>query len=97
MNWLARNAGALSAVQAAKVRRAVAPPRRERNLQRELAVVPRSADAVLRIEYEAVADGLKQGARHGAGGLPGQALVDVPLSEVKTQGAPVARALTVTR
>jgi pimeloyl-ACP methyl ester carboxylesterase len=85
MYWLARNAPALNTVRVAAIRRTVAPARRERNLQRELAATPRAAHAALRIEYEAAADAVRQGTRATVQEL---ALIKrpwpFPLSEVKT-------------
>jgi len=86
MGWLARNARALNAVPIAAMGRALASPaRRERDLQRELATMPDAAHAGLRIEYEAVADALRQGPRATVQEL---ALIGrpwtFPLSEVST-------------
>jgi pimeloyl-ACP methyl ester carboxylesterase len=64
MYWLARNAPALNAVPVAAMRRTLASPaRRERSLHRDMAGTPEAAHAALRIEYEAVADALRQGTR----------------------------------
>ena len=86
MGWIARNAPALNTVQIAAMRRELASPaRRERSLQRELAAAPEAAHVGLRIEYEAVADALRQGTRATVQEL---ALIErpwgFPLSEVKT-------------
>jgi pimeloyl-ACP methyl ester carboxylesterase len=86
MGWLARNAPALSTVQVAAMRRQLASPaRRERSLRRDMAAAPQAAHAALRIEYEAVADALRQGTRATVQEL---ALIKRPwafsLSEVKT-------------
>jgi pimeloyl-ACP methyl ester carboxylesterase len=86
MGWLARYAPALNMVPVAAMRRELASPaRRERSLQRELAATPQAAHAGLRIEYEAVADALRQGTRATVQEL---ALINrpwpFPLSEVKT-------------
>jgi pimeloyl-ACP methyl ester carboxylesterase len=85
MGWLAGNAPALNKVPIAAMRRELASPaRRERSLQRELAATPEAAHAGLRIEYEAVADALRQGTRATVQEL---ALINrpwpFPLSEVK--------------
>jgi pimeloyl-ACP methyl ester carboxylesterase len=87
MGWLARNAPALNTAPVAAMRRELASPaRRERSLQREMAATPQAAHAGLRIEYEAVADALRQGTRATVQEL---ALINRPwpfsLSEVKTQ------------
>lgn len=87
MNWLARNAPALNAVRVAAMRRTLASPhRRERALRRAMAAVPDAAHApALRVEFEAVADALRQGSRATAQEL---ALIKrpwtFPLSEVST-------------
>lgn len=61
------------------------PARRERNLRRDMAATPEAAHVALRIEYEAVADALRQGTRATVQEL---ALIQrpwaFPLSEVKT-------------
>ncbi len=84
--WLARNAPALNAVPLTVMRWSLASPaRRERSLRREMAAAPEAKHAGLRIEFEAVADALRQGTR-GAG----QELAltkrpwPFPLSEIKT-------------
>ena len=86
MYWLARNTPAVNAVPVAAMRRTlVSPARRERALRRDLAATPEAARAALRIEYEAVADALRQGTR---GTVQELALTKrpwpFPLSEVKT-------------
>jgi pimeloyl-ACP methyl ester carboxylesterase len=85
MSWLARNAPALNAVPVAAMRRALAPARLERNLRRDMAATPDAAHAGLRIEYEAVADALRQGTRAAVQEL---AIIKrpwpFPLTEVKT-------------
>ena len=86
MNWLAGNAPALNAVPVAAMRRELArPKRRERSLHREMAATPAAAHAGLRIEFEAVADALRQGTRATVQEL---ALIKgpwtFPLSEVST-------------
>jgi pimeloyl-ACP methyl ester carboxylesterase len=86
MGWLARNAPALNAVPVAAIRRKLASPaRRERALRRDMAATPEAAHAALRIEYEAVADALRQGPRATVQEL---ALIGrpwtFPLSEVST-------------
>lgn len=86
MDWLARNTPALNTVQVAAMRRELATPaRRERNLRRDMAATPEAAHVALRIEYEAVADALRQGTRATVQEL---ALIQrpwaFPLSEVKT-------------
>lgn len=64
MSWLARNAPVLNTFQIASMRRELAnPARRERSLRREMAATPEAAHAALRIEFEAVADALRQGTR----------------------------------
>jgi pimeloyl-ACP methyl ester carboxylesterase len=86
MGWLARNAPALNTVHVAAMRRQLATPARwERDLHRDMAAKPDAAPAALRIEYEAVADALRQGTRATVQEL---ALIKrpwaFPLSEVKT-------------
>jgi pimeloyl-ACP methyl ester carboxylesterase len=86
MGWIARNAPTLNTVPVAAMRRELASPaRREHSLQSELAATPQAAHAGLRIEYEAVADALRQGTRATVQEL---ALIKrpwpFPLSEVKT-------------
>ncbi len=62
--WLARNAPALNAVPFTVMRWSLASPaRRERSLRRAMAAAPETAPAGLRIEFEAVADALRQGPR----------------------------------
>jgi pimeloyl-ACP methyl ester carboxylesterase len=85
-SWLARNAPALNAVPLAVMRWSVASPaRRERSLRREMATTPEAKHANLRIEFEAVADALRQGTR---GAVQELALIrppwPFPLSEIKT-------------
>lgn len=65
MNWLARNAPALNTVRVAAMRRAlVSPQRRERLLHRAMAASPDAAHTdALRIEFDAVADALRQDTR----------------------------------
>jgi pimeloyl-ACP methyl ester carboxylesterase len=63
MGWLARNVPAVNAIPVATMRWQLAPARRERFLQRDLAATPPAAHAGLRIEYEAVADALRPGSR----------------------------------
>lgn len=109
MNWLARNAPGLNTIPVAAMRRSLATPaKRERCLQREMATTPETAHAALRIEYEAVADALRQGPRATAQEL---ALIKrpwpFPLSEVKTpvhlwhgagdRNAPIASARRLAR
>jgi pimeloyl-ACP methyl ester carboxylesterase len=87
MNWLARNAPALNTVRVAAMRRSLASPQRhERVLNRAMAATPDAAHAAaLRIEFEAVADALRQGSRATVQEL---ALIKrrwtFPLSEVST-------------
>jgi pimeloyl-ACP methyl ester carboxylesterase len=86
MGWLARNAPALNTVQVAAMRRELASPaRRDRALHRDMAATPEARHAALRIEYEAVADALRQGTRATVQEL---ALTKrpwpFPLSQVKT-------------
>jgi pimeloyl-ACP methyl ester carboxylesterase len=109
MSWLARNAPALNTIQVAAMRRELAnPARRERSLRRDMATAPEAAHAALRIEYEAVADALRQGTRATVQEL---ALLRRPwafaLSEVKTpvhlwhgmldRNAPIAHARRLAR
>jgi pimeloyl-ACP methyl ester carboxylesterase len=64
MNWLARNAPALNTFRVAAMRRElVSPKNRQRALHRAMAATPDAAHAALRIEFEAVADALRQGTR----------------------------------
>jgi pimeloyl-ACP methyl ester carboxylesterase len=64
LNWFARNAPVLNTLRVAAMRRAVANPvRLERTLRRDLDSAPQAAHAALRVEYEAVADALRQGTR----------------------------------
>ena len=84
--WLARNAPALNAVPLTVMRWSLASPaRRERSLRRAMAKTPEAKHAGLRIEFEAVADALRQGTR---GTVQELALIrppwPFPLSEVKT-------------
>jgi pimeloyl-ACP methyl ester carboxylesterase len=85
-SWLARNAPALNAVPLTVMRWSLASPaRRERSLRRAMAAAPKAKHAALRIEYEAVAGGLRQGPRAAVQEL---ALIrppwPFPLSEVTT-------------
>jgi pimeloyl-ACP methyl ester carboxylesterase len=62
--WLARNVPALNAVPLTVMRWSLASPaRRERFLQREMTAAPEAKHADLRIEFDAVADALRQGTR----------------------------------
>jgi pimeloyl-ACP methyl ester carboxylesterase len=84
--WLARNAPALNAVPLTMMRWSLASPaRRERSLRREMAAAPQAKHAGLRIEFEAVADALRQGTR---GAVQELALSrppwPFPLGEIKT-------------
>lgn len=84
--WLARHAPALTAVPLMVMRWSLASPaRRERSLRREMAATPEAKHAGLRIEFEAVADALRQGTR---GAVQELALIrhpwPVPLRDVKT-------------
>jgi pimeloyl-ACP methyl ester carboxylesterase len=84
--WLARHAPALSAVPFAVMRWSLSSPaRRERSLRRAITATPAARHARLRIEFEAVADALRQGTR---GAVQELALIrhpwPFPLSEVKT-------------
>ena len=86
MGWFARNAPALNTVQVAAMRRTLTTPaKRERLLRRAMAAAPATAHAGLRIEFEAVADALRQGSRATVQEL---ALIKrpwpFPLSEVGT-------------
>jgi pimeloyl-ACP methyl ester carboxylesterase len=65
MNWLARNAPALNTVRVAAIRRSlINKQRRERDLDRAMAAAPDAAHAAgVRIEFDAVADALRQGSR----------------------------------
>jgi pimeloyl-ACP methyl ester carboxylesterase len=85
-DWLARNAPALGAVPLTVMRWSLTIPAwRERDLRREMAKTPESKHAGLRIEFEAVADALRQGTRAAVQEL---ALIrppwPFPLSDVKT-------------
>jgi pimeloyl-ACP methyl ester carboxylesterase len=85
-SWLGRNAPALNAVPLTVMRWSLASPaRRERSLRRELATAPQAKHAGLRIEFEAVADALRQGTR---GAVQEVALSrppwPFPLSEITT-------------
>ncbi|MEV4539870.1 alpha/beta hydrolase [Asanoa sp. NPDC049518] len=108
MNWLARNAPALNRVRVAAMRRElVSAERRERSLRHAMAEDPEHA-AALRVEFEAVADALRQGSRATAQEL---ALIKrpwtFPLGEVRTpvhlwhgaldRNAPVAFARSLAR
>jgi len=91
--WLARNAPALNAVPLTVMRWSLAgPARRERSFRREMAATPEAKHAGVRIEFEAVADALRQGTR---GAVQELALTwapwSFPLSEIKNASAPVAR------
>jgi len=84
--WLSRNAPALNAIPLTVMRRSLASPaRRERSLRRAMAAAPETKHAGLRIEFEAVAEALRQGTRGAAQEL---AVIrppwPFPLSEVKT-------------
>lgn len=84
--WLARNAPVLNAVPLTVMRWSLTIPAwRERALRREMAKTPEAKHAGLRIEFEAVADALRQGTRATVQEL---ALIrppwPFPLSEVKT-------------
>ena len=84
--WLARNAPALNVVPLTVMRWSLTIPAwRERSLRRELAAAPEAKHAGLRLEFEAVADALRQGTR---GAVQELALIrppwPFPLSEVKT-------------
>jgi pimeloyl-ACP methyl ester carboxylesterase len=109
MDWLARNAPVLNAVPVAAMRWELAIPAwRERSLRREMAATPEAKHAALRIEFDAVADALRQGPR---GTVQELALIQrpwpFPLSEVSTpvhlwhdaldRNAPIAFARRLTR
>jgi pimeloyl-ACP methyl ester carboxylesterase len=84
--WLARNAPVLTAVPFMVMKWSLASPaRRERSLRRELAATPNGRHDALRIEFEAVADALRQGTR---GAVQELALLRNPwpfsLAEVRT-------------
>jgi pimeloyl-ACP methyl ester carboxylesterase len=84
--WLGRNAPALNVVPFTVMRWSLASPaRRERSLHREMAAAPEAKHADLRIEFEAVADALRQGTR---GAVQEVALSrppwPFPLSEIRT-------------
>lgn len=87
MNWLARNAPALNTLRIAAMRWGlVTRNRRERSLHGAMAAAPDAVHAAaLRIEFEAVADALRQGTRATVQEL---ALIKrewpFPLSEVAT-------------
>jgi pimeloyl-ACP methyl ester carboxylesterase len=108
-SWLARNAPALNTVPLTVMRWSLAsPPRRERSLRREMAGTSEAKHAGLRIEFEAVADALRQGTR---GAVQEVALSrppwPFPLSEIKTPvhlwhgardtNAPIAMARSLAR
>jgi pimeloyl-ACP methyl ester carboxylesterase len=62
--WLARNVPGLNAVPLTVMRWSLASPAwRERSLRREMAAAPEAKHADLRIEFDAVADALRQGTR----------------------------------
>jgi pimeloyl-ACP methyl ester carboxylesterase len=62
--WLARNVPGLNAVPLTVMRWSLASPAwRERSLRREMATAPEAKHADLRIEFDAVADALRQGTR----------------------------------
>ncbi|SNT65409.1 Pimeloyl-ACP methyl ester carboxylesterase [Asanoa hainanensis] len=65
MNWFARNAPVLNTFRLAALRRELVNPRnRQRALDDAMAAAPDAGHAAaMRIEYEAVADALRQGAR----------------------------------
>jgi pimeloyl-ACP methyl ester carboxylesterase len=84
--WLGRNAPMLNVVPFTMMRWSLASPARlERSLSREMATTPEAKHAGLRIEFEAVADALRQGTRAVMQEL---ALIrppwPVPLAEIKT-------------
>lgn len=84
--WLARNAPPLNAVPLTVMRWSLAGPAKvERALRREMAGKPEAKHAGLRIEYEAVADALRQGTR---GAVQELALIRPPwpfaLANIKT-------------
>ncbi|MDG4820573.1 alpha/beta hydrolase [Asanoa sp. WMMD1127] len=87
MNWLARNVPALNTFRVAAMRRELlSPKRRQRALREAMAAAPDAAHAAAaRIEFEAVADALRQGTRATVQEL---ALIKrawtFPLSEVVT-------------
>jgi pimeloyl-ACP methyl ester carboxylesterase len=85
-DWLARNAPALNAVPLTVMRWSlIIPAWRERSLRREMAKTPEARQAGLQLEFEAVADALRQGTR---GAVQELALLrppwPFPLGEVKT-------------
>ena len=84
------------------------PARRERSLRREMAATPEAKHAGLRIEFDAVADALRQGTRGAVQELAlSKAPWSFPLSEVKTPvhlwhgardtNAPIAMARSLAR
>jgi pimeloyl-ACP methyl ester carboxylesterase len=84
--WLTRNAPPLNAVPLTVMRWSLASPARvEWALRREMAGKPEVKQADLRIEYEAVADALRQGTR---GAVQELALIrppwPLPLSDIRT-------------
>lgn len=84
--WLARHAPALNTVPLTVMRWSlVSAAWRERSLRRELAATPEAKHASLRLEYEAVADAMRQGTRATVQEL---ALIrppwPFPLGEVRT-------------
>jgi pimeloyl-ACP methyl ester carboxylesterase len=85
-SWLARNAPALNTVPLTVMKWSLASPaRRERSLRRAMAATPEAKHAGLQIEFEAVADALRQGTR---GAVQEVALIrppwPFPLSEITT-------------
>lgn len=85
LGWIARNVPVLNTVPIAAMRREmVNPERRERSLRRDLTATPEAGHAALRIEYEAVADALRPGARGTVQELALTRRWTFPLSEIKT-------------
>jgi pimeloyl-ACP methyl ester carboxylesterase len=84
--WLARNVPAINAVPLTVMRWSLASPaRRERSLRREMAAMPEAKHAGLRIEFQAVADALRQGTRGAVQELDvSRPPWPFPLSEIKT-------------
>ncbi|HUD39299.1 MAG TPA: alpha/beta hydrolase [Streptosporangiaceae bacterium] len=85
-HWLARNVPALNSVPLTVMRWSLAIPAwRERSLRRELAAAPEAKHAGLRIEFEAVADALRQGTRGAVQELAvSRPPWPFPLSEINT-------------
>lgn len=84
--WLAMHAPALNTIPLTVMRWSLLSPAwRERSLRRELAATPEAKHASLRLEFEAVADAMRQGTRAT---MQEMALIrppwPFPLSEIRT-------------